>query len=110
MTTKNEQTKQFTKGTWYAGCGEESWYLAVNDAKVIGRIYERANAELICALVNAAQEIGNPMAVAQNLKAMHDALKEIWAITAPLCHDKTFKIINELSGNGLSAIESDKEK
>ncbi len=34
-----------------------------------------ANAKLICALVNAAQEIGNPLAVAENLKAMYDALK-----------------------------------
>jgi hypothetical protein len=41
-------------------------------------IADPKDAELICSLVNAAQEIGEPMKVANNLKAMYDALKAVY--------------------------------
>jgi hypothetical protein len=87
MTTKNE----YTKGKWEAGTtviDNLGKHIAValvdNPHKIIAltgfvgaddEIESIANAELICALVNAAQEIGEPMKVAENLKAMHDTLR-----------------------------------
>jgi hypothetical protein len=71
MTTKNEYTKwEYNK--------EHGLIFADGIAVVcVSDLPDgEATAKLICTLVNAAQEIGEPMKVAENLKAMYDALKD----------------------------------
>jgi len=75
----------------------------------------KANAELIVAAVNACKEINqdNPLVVAQNIKAMYKALKDIqdWLlfdspIIEPNNWNKQFVKANDLASKVLSNIRS----
>ena len=74
MTTKNEYTKWEVKQ--YSNCnpGIFSDGHLICDMSGMDATKRLPTAHLICALVNAAQEIGEPMKVAENLKDMHRLL------------------------------------
>lgn len=82
-----KETEKNTKVKWYVEellHGESYSIFSDTDNYELARVFihngeQEGNAELICALVNAAQEINpdNPMAVANNLKAMRDIVVAI---------------------------------
>ncbi len=70
----------YTKGERYIGCGDEYWYVSTKDNdQIIARFRHKGDALLDAVAINACIELNpnNPMAVAQSIKDMYEALKEL---------------------------------
>jgi hypothetical protein len=102
MTTKNEYTKwEYNK--------EHGLIFADGIAVVcVSDLPDgEATAKLICTLVNAAQEIGEPMKVAENLKDMHRLLGAALSLLNGYVSANDNKRLKESMQSVLSAIEKE---
>lgn len=82
---------------WGTYCAEENWYvLALNRQTAVCKIFnsktEKADAEIICALHNAALDVSpNLMAVAENIFDMYEHFKAIM-IALENCGSKALEV------------------
>ncbi len=75
--------------------------------KEVALVFRKEDAEFLALVANQCQAINpaHPKKVAENIEKMYEALKTIWAITAPQYHEKNSKEINKICGDLLLLAE-----